>query len=1085
MRQSRSRSWVLDTTQPAPIAPAILDPEQQQVVDHRAGPLLVLAGPGTGKTTTIVEAITARITDPSDPLEPGAVLALTFGRRAAGELRDKVVQRLGGGVSPLVATFHSFAYGLMQQTATVGELRDPPRLLSGAEEDVRIRDLLVGALQDGTINWPEELAGAVTTLGLANEIRSVLARARELGLDPGQLERIGARSGRPAWAALGALAEQESAVMVLENVCDYTELLHRAVIAARAPDVAAQMHRTYRAIYVDEYQDTDQLQVELLKALVGPRTSLVVVGDPDQAIYGFRGADIHGILNFPEQFRTSTGEPAPTVILQRTRRFGPNIRKAATAILGARPIGSFTKEQVHAHRNPSCLGGSPVAGQTATDTVEVQLFDSESSRAAHIAEQIRRAHLDDGLPWADLAVLVRSARQIPLVQRALMQAGVPTTIAADEIPLRAEPAVAVLLQVAEMAIDPSRITAEQAVDLLTGPLGGLDAAELRRFGRALRAAARLADPLTPPGFSDQLIRDTLRGDLEIPATLPATDPARLAVERSTALLRAAHQLIRSGAAPEAVLWTIWSGRVAREQLAGGRSHGWPERLQNAALAGSRAAHHDLDAVIALFETAERTQSRYKGFAGLRNFLILLSNQQLPAESVADRSLSSDAVRILTAHRAKGLEWEAVWVVGTEEGQWPDLRTRGSILEPDRLTRAGVGDGVRPADLLAEERRLFYVACTRARQRVVVTAIASGTDTGPQPSRFIGALGVVAETKSGRPRFTAALDGLVARLRQTCMDEESSPALREAAVARLASLAGAEDESGEPLVPVANPDSWWAIGAVTEGAHPVRSADVPITLSGSGLESINSCALRWYFEHEARAETLRPAATKFGSVVHAVADYVAKDEVSADIDSMDALVDRVWPDLRFESAWQSAAERAQAREALTRFLVYHLRADRRLVASEESEEAFVEVPTPAGGLERVHLRGFLDRIEIDSQGRSVAIDLKNMKTPPADSKVPEHAQLGVYQSLLRAGGHEVGGAALVQLRVNASKGALEPKVQFQEPLEQVSPTWVDLELGAAAQTLRTEEFTAVTGSHCMFCAHKRNCPAQPEGAQVVL
>lgn len=1081
MRQSRSRSWVLDTTPIAPIAPAILDPQQQQVVDHRTGPLLVLAGPGTGKTTTIVEAITARITDPSDPLEPGAVLALTFGRRAAGELRDKVVQRLGGGVIPVVATFHSFAYGLMQQTAQVGEVRDPPRLLSGAEEDVRIRDLLVGALEDGTIDWPEELVGAVPTLGLANEIRSVLARARELGLDPGQLERIGAKSGRPAWAAIGALAEQENAVMVLENVCDYIELLHRAVIAARTPDVAAQLHRTYRAIYVDEYQDTDQLQVELLKALVGPRTSLVVVGDPDQAIYGFRGADVAGILNFPQQFRTSAGEPAPTVILQRTRRFGPNIRAAATSILGARPIGSFTKEQVHAHRNPACVGSAP----GAADTIEVQLFDGESSRAAHIADQIRRTHLDDGLAWDDLAVLVRSARQIPLVQRALMQAGVPTTIAADEIPLRAEPAVAVLLQAAEMAVDPARVTGEQAADLLTGPLGGLDSAELRRLGRALRAAARLADPQAPPAFSEQLIRDTLRGDLQLPVALPATDPARLAVERMRALLGVAHQLIRAGAAPEDVLWAIWSGRVSSDLVAGGRVHGWPERLRSAALGGSRAAHHDLDAVIALFETAERTQVRYQGFAGLRNFLISLTSQQLPAESIADRSVRGDAVRILTAHRAKGLEWEAVWVVGAEEGQWPDLRTRGSILEPDRLTRAGVGDGVRPAELLAEERRLFYVACTRARQRVVVTAIDSGTDSGLQPSRFIADLKVATEAKSGRPRFTASLDGLVARLRRVAMDDAASPALRAAATKKLAALAVATDDDGEPLVPAANPGAWWAIGEKSEGAQPVRADGVPITLSGSGLESINSCALRWFFEHEARAETPRPAATKFGSVVHAVADYVAKDEVPAEIDSMDALVDRVWPDLRFESAWQSAAERTQAREALQRFLVYHLRADRRLVASEEFEEAFVEVPTPAGGTERVHLRGFLDRIEIDGKGRSVAIDLKNMKTPPADSKVPEHAQLGVYQSLLRAAGHEVGGAALVQLRVNAAKGAVDPKVQFQEPLEQARPTWVDLELGAAAQTLRNEEFTAVLGPHCRFCAHKRNCPAQSEGEQVVL
>ena len=1077
MRQSVSRSWVLDTAPLPPATPAVLDPEQLQVVDHRTGPLLVLAGPGTGKTTTIVEAITARINDPIDPLAPGAVLALTFGRRAADELRDRVVQRLGGGVIPVVATFHSFAYGLMQQTAQVGEVRDPPRLLSGAEEDVRIRDLLIGALEDGTINWPEELAGAVTTLGLANEIRSVLARARELGLDPGQLERIGAKSGRPAWAAIGALAEQENAVMVLENVCDYVELLHRAVIAARTPDVAAQLHRTYRAIYVDEYQDTDQLQVELLKALVGPRTSLVVVGDPDQAIYGFRGADVAGILNFPQQFRTSADEPAPTVILQRTRRFGPNIRAAATSILGARPIGSFTKEQVHAHRHPVCVGAAPAAG--ATDIVEVQLFDSESSRAAHIAEQIRRAHLDDGLAWADLAVLVRSARQIPLVQRALMQAGVPTTIAADEIPLRAEPAVAVLLQAAEMAVDPTQITSEQAADLLTGPLGGLDASQFRQLGRALRSAARLADPEVPPGFSDELIRDTLRGRHELPTSLPESDTLRLSVERMRALLSAAHELISTGTSPEDVLWLLWSGRVGGKLV-----HGWPERLRNAALGGSRSAHHDLDAVIALFETAERTQSRYQGFAGLRNFLIMLRNQQLPAEQVADRSLRSDAVRILTAHRSKGLEWEAVWVVGAEDGQWPDLRTRGSILEPDRLTRAGVGDGVRPAELLAEERRLFYVACTRARQRVVVTAIASGTDAGPQPSRFIAALGVDAETKSGRPRFTASLDGLVARLRQVAMDEFSSPSVQAAAVTKLAELARAVDEAGEPLVPAANPDSWWAIGDVTEGAQPVRAAEAPISLSGSGLESINTCALRWFFDHEARVETPRPAATKFGSVVHAVADYVAKGEVPADIDSMDALVDRVWKDLRFESTWQSVAERAQARDALTRFLVYHLRADRKLVASEESEAAIVEVPTPAGGTERVNLRGSIDRIESDSLGRLVAIDLKNMKTPPPDSKLPEHAQLGVYQSLLRATGHEVGGAALVQLRVNASKGALEPKVQFQPPLEQDSPTWVDLELGTAAQTLRDEKFDAVLGSHCKFCAHKSNCPAQPEGEQVV-
>ncbi|MCX6431314.1 MAG: ATP-dependent helicase, partial [Actinobacteria bacterium] len=443
--------WRLDTSPAVPAAPAALDEQQRVVVAHRQGPMLVLAGPGTGKTTTIVEAISERLSDPDHPLAPDAVLALTFGRKAALELRDRVTARLGGGIVPTVATFHSFAYSLLRRTDSREDYLDPPRLMSGAEEDVRIRELLRGAVADGSIDWPDDLVGALPTLGLANEVRAVLTRAREVGLEDGDLRRIGAASGRPAWVAVGQLARQEQEVMVLENVMDYGELLFRALVRAHEPAVAEILHRQYRAIYVDEYQDTDPLQVALLRALVGPRTSLVVVGDPDQAIYTFRGADVKGILNFPQQFRTSAHDLAPTVILQRTRRFGPNIRAAASALLGTRPIGSLSAEQVHAHRHPTTE--VPVLGGRA-DTVAVELYDSEASRAAHLAEQMRRAHLEDQLAWSQMAVLVRSARSIPLIQRAMTSAGVPSVVTSDDIPLRLEPAVAVLLQAAEACVDP-------------------------------------------------------------------------------------------------------------------------------------------------------------------------------------------------------------------------------------------------------------------------------------------------------------------------------------------------------------------------------------------------------------------------------------------------------------------------------------------------------------------------------------------------------------------------------------------------------------------------------------------------------
>ncbi len=174
-----------------PAAPVTLDAEQRRVVEHRDGPLLVMAGPGTGKTTTIVEAICSRLEDRDDPLPAESVLALTFGRKAALELRDRVTARLGGGIVPTLATFHSFAYALVRSTDAPEDFRNPPRLMSGAEEDARIRELLLGAVADRKVQWPEDLVGALPTLGLANEVRAMLARARELGIEAERLREIG------------------------------------------------------------------------------------------------------------------------------------------------------------------------------------------------------------------------------------------------------------------------------------------------------------------------------------------------------------------------------------------------------------------------------------------------------------------------------------------------------------------------------------------------------------------------------------------------------------------------------------------------------------------------------------------------------------------------------------------------------------------------------------------------------------------------------------------------------------------------------------------------------------------------------
>ncbi|NED28763.1 ATP-dependent helicase, partial [Streptomyces anulatus] len=216
-------------------------------------------------------------------------------------------------------------------------------------------------------------------------------------------------------------------------------------------------------------------------------------------------------------------------------------------------------------------------------------------------------------------------------------------------------------------------------------------------------------------------------------------------------LRKARELLEGGGTAEEALWTLWNGTP------------WPGRLERAALrggAGGRNADRDLDAVCALFETAARAEERTGG-RGALNFLEEVDAQDIAADTLTRRTARPDAVRLMTAHRSKGLEWRLVVVAGVQEGVWPDLRRRGSLLEADRIGRDGLAEPLTPGALLAEERRLFYVAATRARDRLVVTAVKAPADDGDQPSRFLTELGVEPRDVTGRPRRPLAVAALVA------------------------------------------------------------------------------------------------------------------------------------------------------------------------------------------------------------------------------------------------------------------------------------------------------------------------------------
>ncbi len=1057
-------------------APPRLDEAQRRVVEHSGGPLLVLAGPGTGKTTTIVEAAVDRVerrgTDPS------RVLVLTFSRKAAAELRERITLRLDRTVrQPLAMTFHSYAYALVRREfALAGE--PSPVLLSGPEQLLEVRRLLRGEASDGGAGWPERLRAALGTQGFAAELRDFLLRAAERGLDGSGLAALGRAHGRDDWAAAGRFLESYAARFDLAPVpaYDYAEIVRIAGAMLRRGVVRARERDAYDAVLVDEYQDTDPAQEELLAQLAGDGRELIAVGDPDQSIYAFRGAEADAIGRFGDRFRSPDGKPAEVIALQTCRRSGPVLLAASRRIAARLPAAQvFPAAQGRADQPGSRAHRRLVAAEGAgPGRVQIVTAASASQEAALIADTLRRAHLIDGTPWSQMAVLVRSAmRQAPALQRALSAAGVPVNVAGDELPFSFEPGTRPLLQLIGCALRPDTLAEQAAAELLTGPLGGTDALGLRRLRRALAAAARAAGQ--PPAAEP--LAEALRDPRElVQAGWPEPDRTAgaevAAATKVAALLQVARDAGQHGT-PHEVLWAVWessglAGLWAAASAAGG--------------VRGVVADADLDAVVALFDAAARFSARLP-HASTRLFLDSLSGQEIAGDTLAARAPRADAVSLLTAHRAKGLEWDLVVVAGVQEGSWPDVRQRGSLLGMDELvdivagreSAAGppgaptaVAAATSAARLLAEERRLFYVAVTRARRELIVTAV-GGDDSEEQPSRFLAELSgdaVDIERVDGTGRRWLSMPALTADLRRAVADAALPAAVRSAAAHQLARLAAAG-------VRGANPRQWYALTALTAAGEPIPGN---LQISPSRVETFTKCGLRWLLE--AAVGVRSPGvAQHLGIVIHAAAALAAG---GADDGEVAKRVDELWQHLDFGSSWYSAKQRAQAEAMVAKFLDWHRRNPRELVAVEQQLRV---------SMGEITITGQVDRLERDSDGAAVVVDLKTGTGRPSDADLDRNPQLGVYQLAVLLGAFEQfgltepGGAELVQVGKAGLKASV--RVQAQRGLRSdQDPDWARQLVETVAAGMAGPVFRATANPGCRVCPVASSCPVDERGGQVI-
>jgi superfamily I DNA/RNA helicase/RecB family exonuclease len=1033
----------------------------ERVIGHDGGLLRVLGGPGTGKTTLAAELAADRIL--RGGADPENVLVLTANRRAAIALRAAISRRItGSGVriarEPLVRTVHSYAFGVLRLQANLRGT-PPPRLLAGPDSDAVIRELLAGDVAEfGAAGWPERMRPALPLPGFAAELRDLLLRAAERGLGPEDLVELGHAHGHPEWVAAGRFGAQYEEVTLLRGAVgaesfggaapalDAAELVTSALVAFDTDDSLRDREQArVRHLLVDDAQHLDPQQFQLIVRVGRTAQESVLFGDPDQAVFSFRGAEAGLLADLdPSGDRT--------VVLHVDHRMAAAVRAAVRRMTDRMPASGQRRD----------LHGPP---DSPDGRVEVRLFASAAQEAGWVADQLRRAHLLDGVPWSDMAVLVRSAvRSLPVLRRALLAAGVPLVVPADALPLAQHPVVRPFLELVRVAAAGRPLDEETAAMLLAGPLGGADALSMRRLRRGLR---RLELAAGGGRSSSELLVEVIES---ADALAALEQGAAYPVRRVAALLALARDKVADGI--EQVLWQLWQASGLERRL-----------VAQSARRGPSGAHadRDLDGILELFDTAARYTDRLPG-AGVTGFFEYLAAQQIVGDTLAPSAPQGDAVALLTAHAATGREWTFVAVPGVQEGQWPDLRLRGTVLGVERLidVLAGFEDETLSsvAPILAEERRLLRLAASRARRTLLVSAV-RGEDE--QPSRFLDELdGTAADPHAVArpvrpPERGLGLADLVGELRRVVCAGDTEPARARRAARQLARLAAAG-------VPGADPSTWYGLPEIST-EEPLWTEDSEVRVSPSTVEVLTRCPLRWFVERHGGKDTVDlPSIT--GNLVHALAQAAAEGATQTEL--RDAL-DKAWAEVDAGAPWFSRRERLRVQRMLDAFLAWLVSSRSELTEVAVEHQLDVRPERKPGG-PWLRMRGRVDRLEVDAEGRPVVVDIKSGKTPVTKASVPNHAQLAVYQLAVSLGAFgeldvstEPGGARLLYVAKETKRnGATE---LIQPPLDKEAlQGWLEVVQDAAAACLGPT-YQATENADCTRCPARTACPLHDDGRQV--
>ena len=727
-----------------------LNDKQRQAVEHSGGPLLVLAGPGTGKTGVLVERISHLVGERD--VSPVRILALTFSRRAADEMRARVTARLPEAEKVEVRTFHSFALSIVRRHAASLGLRSAPEIVPTNEQWALVADIL-GDEDPAAWGLPP---GAFDRPATVREVYDLMLRAQEYLLGPRKLRELGERTGRPYLVRAGAVLEKYGDRLKWASKADYEGVVQYALrLLNPGGRAATEISGLYDHVLVDEFQDTNGSQMALLRRLMpGESPNVFCVGDDAQSIYGFRGARIENVRDFAEAF------PGTREIHLRT-----NYRSAAHIVsLAEQAIGG---DESRPARDPQTVASIANLG-----TVLHKVASSPREEGEWIADRIVELTQGQGIPREEIAILRRSLLDAAPLVAALASRGIPVDMAVSPGGSSARHLATLLAATGDNADDPNPTPTANA---LVSHLCGVSPEAARALRAASEAGGRSVFSLLRSG-------DSFAG-------VPEEE-----LEKARSVVRTVDSAAKQASFAEKVD-TLWKGLPATRRLF------------------ERHAE-DQDAALALTDALSFVRSAHayarmsnrptvEGFLRAGKMLHEDSDTWAPSAPPAE-----GAVRLLTVHASKGLEFEAVFVSGLVDERFP-IRPRGvRFVDPGLLSDGSPTPRARlDRSHLFEERRLFYVALTRAKTYLFLTGIEESAEDGLKASTFLRELEdrLVELAETARPRrFWVSREEAIEDLRRAACDRELPEPSRFAAARALARM-------GE------RPETWWRYLDQTAGA----------------------------------------------------------------------------------------------------------------------------------------------------------------------------------------------------------------------------------------------------------------------------